>query len=194
MFKLGVSPAARNSHPFALAFVAEFDDKYRPSLSPRGKGLGMDAAGLRHTRPLPEKSARHSPRDDENSSFLPGSPAVPLVGDSFESVDALPLAGLAHCEWPDLDADMTDSVVAGTKILDQDIAVRIVLGRVFGDIETEMPLPVGRVVVLDTEAHAPVEIWRETQIIARGQLRTLDGRYCVQITELLEQPTRKRQP
>lgn len=115
----------------------------------------------------------------------------PRVPATAASDATSPLQGLALCDWPELPAAVETRPEGLVELPDDRLNVRIVVGRFSLDLGPTQALPAGQVVVLDHPAQAPVEIWAAGQLVARGQLRTLDGHYCVQIDELLSLPTRK---
>jgi flagellar motor switch/type III secretory pathway protein FliN len=106
----------------------------------------------------------------------------------------LPLTGLALCDWPELHPGAASSDDEATVSPDALCEVKVVLGRAALGGGAPQRLPIGQIVVLDSAAQAPVEIWSGGQLVARGQLRTLDGHYCVQVNELLHPLARKRRP
>lgn len=105
-----------------------------------------------------------------------------------------PLTGLSLCDWPELAAEPGDGRAADSSATPPDAeanaTVRIVLARAPAD---SRPAPTcGQLVVAEVAADAPVELWVASRRLALGQLRVLDGHYCVQITELFAAPPRKR--
>lgn len=124
-------------------------------------------------------------------STLTTSPAAAPPVPPFDV--PLPLAGLALCDWPELPSGATSVDDEAADSSDALCEVNVVLGRALLGGAPQR-LPPGQIVVLDSAAQAPVEIWSGGQLVARGQLRTLDGHYCVQVNELLRPPVRKRRP
>lgn len=104
------------------------------------------------------------------------------------------LAGLSLCDWPELAAEPGDGRTFDSSATPTDVEanaiVRVVLAR--AAVESRLAPTCGQLVVADVAADAPVELWVATRRIALGQLRVLDGHYCVQITELFAAPPRKR--
>lgn len=153
----------------------------------------MDASVPQSVRSPSAGSASGSSRRERSTTAV-APLATPPGAPSFETCPpdaAVPLGGLALCDWPELPSE---AFVAGDSTADiagQELDVKIVLGRVASGLKATASFPAGRVVVLDTDADALVEIWVAQQLIARGQLRSLDGHYCVQVTELLVRPSRK---
>ena len=65
----------------------------------------------------------------------------------------------------------------------QEVEVRIELGRTdiqAGDVDR---LVCGFVVRLDEPVDHPVSVYADNQLVARGELLVLDGRYALRITE-----------
>lgn len=104
------------------------------------------------------------------------------------------LAGLSLCDWPELAAEPADGRAADRSPTltdaEANATVRIVLARAAADSRSTPTC--GQLVVADVAADAPVELWVASRRLALGQLRVLDGHYCVQITELFAAPPRKR--
>jgi flagellar motor switch/type III secretory pathway protein FliN len=156
----------------------------------------MDASVPQSVRFPSAGAASGSSRRERATTAVPPLATHPGTP-SFETRPpeaALPLAGLALCDWPELPSE---TFAAGDSTADtagQELDVKIVLGRVASGLKATASFPAGRVVVLDADADALVEIWSAQQLIARGQLRSLDGHYCVQVTELLDRPSRKSHP
>lgn len=156
----------------------------------------MDASG-----PL---TVRHSSRDELRSSGSAGgtaassSQALPTAVASLPPASPIdapgPLAGLGLCDWPELQPGALSGDPEVVEAAETPCDVKIVLGRAALGTGAARLLPDGQIVVLDSAAQAPVEIWSGGQLVARGQLRTLDGHYCVQVNELLHPPARKRRP
>jgi len=156
----------------------------------------MDASLPQSARPSSLDAPRRGPLSATapNAGGIPSQAPRPQDANLGPSDSAAPLAGLGPCNWPELESDTHAASAPDFEPCDQELDVRIVLGRVSGGTQAAAQLAAGRVVALDTDAHAPVEIWSAKQLIARGQLQTLDGHYCVQVTELLDRPSRKSHP
>ena len=66
----------------------------------------------------------------------------------------------------------------------RDLAVSIELGRVSLAPADLAQISEGDIVPLDQPADAPVDLYIDDRLMARGQLVTVDDHYCVQITEI----------
>jgi len=65
------------------------------------------------------------------------------------------------------------------------IEVRIELGRSESTLADVLALDKGSVVVLDRKTNEPVEIFIKDKCIARGWLRSLDGKLCIEVGEIV---------
>jgi flagellar motor switch protein FliN len=68
---------------------------------------------------------------------------------------------------------------------DIELDVRIDLGRAYMYLEDAINLQRGAVVPLDRPLDGPADIFAGDRLIARGEVLTLDDRYCVRVTELV---------
>ena len=66
-----------------------------------------------------------------------------------------------------------------------ELELRIELGRTRMRLEDVLKLRGGSVVVLDNAADEPVGIYVNDRMIARGEVLTMDDRFCIRITELV---------
>ncbi|MCC7084607.1 MAG: FliM/FliN family flagellar motor switch protein [Pirellulales bacterium] len=60
----------------------------------------------------------------------------------------------------------------------------VVLGRCSIPLGEAQRLSAGQVMTLDEPTDSPVEIYAAGRLVARGELLTLDGRFCVRVTEV----------
>lgn len=67
--------------------------------------------------------------------------------------------------------------------------VRIVLGGTQISLADVRRLEIGSVLLLDRGVSEPVEVLVNQNLVARGELFVLDGRYCVKISEKIQRPT-----
>lgn len=115
---------------------------------------------------------------------------------SGESDQGAPL--LEPCAWPDwqtLPESTRDAHDESNLSLDASpVALRIVVGTSSSGGSTANLGAAGQLLVLNQAADAPVEIRRGDRVVARGHLRSYDGRYCVQITEVLTRVDESRSP
>jgi flagellar motor switch protein FliN/FliY len=61
----------------------------------------------------------------------------------------------------------------------------VVLGRCHMNRDDAQRIAPGQFVALDEPADWPVEIYVADRFVARGELLTLDGKFCVRVTELI---------
>lgn len=111
---------------------------------------------------------------DETTRSEAASPSVPELG---------------LCPWPDwqTSSDAFNHASANSNLpLDASpVTLRIVVGTSRNGSSSATLREAGQLLVLDQAATAPVEIHHGERVVARGHLRSYDGRYCVQITEVL---------
>jgi flagellar motor switch protein FliN len=101
--------------------------------------------------------------------------AVDKIHDSAQSVD------MRTFRLQEFDAEPTtppDQWVG-------DIVVRIELGRAYLQSDEVSKLSEGSVVTLDGPATKPVDVYVAGSLVARGELHTLEERFCVRVTEVL---------
>ena len=67
--------------------------------------------------------------------------------------------------------------------------LRIVLGRTQISLAEAQRLEIGSVLLLDRGVSEPVDVLVNQNLVARGELFILDGRYCVRINEKIHHPT-----
>jgi len=67
---------------------------------------------------------------------------------------------------------------------DMELDLRIDLGQAYMRLDDVLRLEPGAVVSLDNAAEEPVDVVVGGQVIARGELLVLDGRYCVRVTSV----------
>lgn len=85
--------------------------------------------------------------------------------------------------------------VAGTASIDAaadlnrevDLDLKIELGRTRLTLEEATGLSKGAMLVLDKLAGDPVDVLADGRLIARGQVLVLNDKFCVRVTELLDQ-------
>jgi flagellar motor switch protein FliN/FliY len=63
----------------------------------------------------------------------------------------------------------------------------VVIGRCWVNRDAAQQWPAGQLVPLDEPADAPVEVYVDGQLVARGELLALDGKFCVRVTEIISQ-------
>ena len=78
-------------------------------------------------------------------------------------------------------APVAEADICGEVELD----LRIELGRTRMRLEDVLKLRGGSVVVLDNAMDDPVEIYVNDRMIARGEVLTMDNRFCIRITDLV---------
>ncbi len=66
-----------------------------------------------------------------------------------------------------------------------ELELRIEFARVSLDAECLMQLGSGQVLTTEVLSQAPVDIWVGEQCIGRGDVLVLDGKLCIQVTELI---------
>jgi flagellar motor switch protein FliN/FliY len=67
--------------------------------------------------------------------------------------------------------------------------ISVVLGRTSMSDEEITHLGIRSVIALDTDDGLPVEALANGQLIAKGEVVVIDGRYGVKITELTDRPS-----
>ena len=73
--------------------------------------------------------------------------------------------------------------------LDVTLDVRIVLGGTRISLADVRRLEIGSILLLDRGVSEPVDVLVNQNLVARGELFVLDGRYCVKISETIQGPT-----
>ena len=68
-----------------------------------------------------------------------------------------------------------------------DLDLKIELGRTRVTLEEASGLSKGAMLVLDKLAGDPVDVLADGRLIARGQVVVLNDKFCVRVTELLDQ-------
>jgi flagellar motor switch protein FliN/FliY len=101
--------------------------------------------------------------DGADASLPPG--AHPLELQDFA-------AAAPHGELDLIDAPAADEV-----------ELIVELGRVRLRVEDVLKLRKGSVAPLDPLVGAPVDVYSESRLVARGDVLVLDGRFCVRVTE-----------
>ena len=105
---------------------------------------------------------------------------------TFRSIDESPLPpGLEPFAFPELSGTAVPTETPTLEVLEGlELDVRIDLGRAYIRLDDVLRLEPGAVVPLDTPADEPVDIVVGGQVIARGEVLVLDGRYCVRVTSV----------
>jgi flagellar motor switch protein FliN/FliY len=102
--------------------------------------------------------------------------AADAMHDSVESVD------LHTFRLPEFDVQRIGTVPGH---LVDDVAVRIELGRAYLHSDEISKLSEGSVVTLESQATQTVDVYAAGALVARGELQTLEERFCVRVTEVL---------
>ena len=82
-------------------------------------------------------------------------------------------------------ADLRDTQGAPELALD----LRVVLGGTQISLADARRLKTGSVLLLDHGVTEPVDVLVNQNLVARGELFVLDGRYCIRINEKIQGPT-----
>ena len=69
-----------------------------------------------------------------------------------------------------------------------EVELVVELGRVRLRVEDVLKLRKGSVAPLDPLVGAPVDVYAESRLVARGDVLVLDGRFCVRVTETFLSP------
>lgn len=107
-------------------------------------------------------------------------PPQEVVGDTERSSTSLSLTRAA-------DHPGTIGELHGSPELALDL--RIVLGRTQISLAEARRLEIGSILLLDRGVSEPVDVLVNQNLVARGELFVLDGRYCVRINEKIHRPT-----
>ena len=67
--------------------------------------------------------------------------------------------------------------------------LRVVLGGTQISLADARRLKTGSVLLLDHGVTEPVDVLANQNLVARGELFVLDGRYCIGINEIIHGPT-----
>ena len=107
-----------------------------------------------------------------------------LSTDSQESPETLPVVSpIALVDFGQADGE-SELDLADTAQVD----VQIVLGRTVLQAAAADRLDCGSIVPLDESVEAPVSVFADGQLLARGELVALDNHYALRITELAPDP------
>ena len=125
---------------------------------------------------MPPESQRMS--EDNENDRISSAPRTP-VGESV-----LP-PGAERFTFPELSGTAAPTETPTLDVLDDmELDLRIDLGQAYMRLDDVLRLEPGAVVSLDNAAEEPVDVVVGGQVIARGELLVLDGRYCVRVTSV----------
>ena len=114
-------------------------------------------------------------------------PIVDTVGSTTRSADISPF------RLPEL---TSGSIAAQSRNWkpdsDGEVGVRIEFGRAYLQQDEASQLSAGSVVTLDTQPGAPVDVCVDGRVIARGELQSLEGKFCIRVTEVPEIEVKSR--
>jgi len=99
-----------------------------------------------------------------------------------EMRDAVEPLDMRAFRLPDFDVPRIGTV---PDHLAEDVAVRVELGRAYLSSDEVSKLSEGSVVTLESQAKEIVDVYVAGALVARGELQTLEEKFCVRVTEVL---------